>query len=58
MSDDETVRARFYRHSVEYARESVVRNVGAPTVSAIEALGYRVVPAWVTEMIEKILSKA
>lgn len=56
MTDDQ-LRAGLLK-AVEEARQKAVRTVGSPIVITLEAMGYRVVPAWVVEMLDNILSKA
>lgn len=46
------------KKACEEARQKSAWAVGKPVVVTLEAMGYRVVPAWVVEMLEKILSKA
>lgn len=48
---------REYKRAVESARQNAAYAVGKPVVVTLEAMGYRVVPAWVADMLEKILSK-
>lgn len=56
MTDDQ-LRAGLLK-AVEEARQKAARTVGSPIVITLEAMGYRVVPAWVVEMLDNILSKA
>ncbi len=43
------------RESIETARQMSARAVGAPLVLTLEAMGYRIVPAWVVASLEKVL---
>lgn len=53
MTHDEMI-AGLEAH-VEAARQRIAGACGVPLVLTIEGLGYRIVPAWVPEMLTKVL---
>lgn len=43
---------------IERARGNAARTVGAPIVLALESMGYRIVPVFVVDTLNKVLAKA
>jgi hypothetical protein len=41
----------------ENARQRIAKDCGQPFVLTVEGLGYRIVPAWVVDMLARVIEK-
>ena len=55
MTDEDLIRG--LKKALEDSRQSAAQAVSRPVVITLEAMGYRIVPAWMVEMLEKVMAK-